>query len=168
MPGTRRRSEGGRLMDEYDRVFNVMTNMVESLGTEGLSKQDILPALVDFVTAFGLIVGKHYRSHRKQDRGLAGGEIPIARAKVLNAARAAANLRCGQASDCSQPQPEDARGRPIGQDAHPASSRNQPGPDSAGKPTPDCSLGREVRSELQREPRAVTGQRTLLCLTACR
>jgi len=45
-------------MDEYDRVFDVMTNTVKSLGTEGLSKQDILPALVDFVTAFGLIVGK--------------------------------------------------------------------------------------------------------------
>ena len=46
------------LMDEYDCVFEVMTNTVESLGKEGLSKQDILPALVDFVTAFGLIIGK--------------------------------------------------------------------------------------------------------------
>jgi hypothetical protein len=35
-----------------------MTNAVESLGKEGLSKEDILPALVDFVTAFGLIAGK--------------------------------------------------------------------------------------------------------------
>lgn len=36
-------------MDEYDRVFDVMTNTAESLGTGGLSKQDILPALVDLV-----------------------------------------------------------------------------------------------------------------------
>jgi hypothetical protein len=28
-------------MDEYDLVFEVMTNTIESLGKEGLSKQDI-------------------------------------------------------------------------------------------------------------------------------
>jgi hypothetical protein len=45
-------------MNGYDRVLEIMSEALETVAAEGISKQDMLPAVIDFVTALALIVGK--------------------------------------------------------------------------------------------------------------
>lgn len=45
-------------MDEYDRAFDIMTEALQTMRAEGITKQDALPALVDFVTAVALILAQ--------------------------------------------------------------------------------------------------------------
>lgn len=45
--------------DDYahGRAFDILTEALQSMGTEGITKQDAIPALVDFTTAVALILG---------------------------------------------------------------------------------------------------------------
>jgi hypothetical protein len=38
-------------------VFDILTDALKLIGGNGMTKQDVLPALIDFVTAVSLIVG---------------------------------------------------------------------------------------------------------------
>ena len=44
--------------DNYDHVLDVLIEAVRELGEVGMTRQDVLPALVDFVAAVGLILGE--------------------------------------------------------------------------------------------------------------
>jgi hypothetical protein len=43
-------------MDGYEKAFDMMTATVKSMGDQGISRDDLIPALVDLVAALGLIM----------------------------------------------------------------------------------------------------------------
>jgi hypothetical protein len=55
-------------MDEYDRVFDILTEAMKTMAAEQISKEGMLPAVIDFTIAIALMVG-----------GEAGGRAAIAR-----------------------------------------------------------------------------------------
>ena len=43
--------------DSHGRAFDILTGALRGMGTEGITKQDSLPALIDFTVAVALILG---------------------------------------------------------------------------------------------------------------
>lgn len=43
-------------MDSYDRVFEILTDAMKTVGNNNISKGEMLPALIDFTTAIALII----------------------------------------------------------------------------------------------------------------
>lgn len=43
--------------DSHGRAFDILTEALEAMGSEGITKQEAVPALVDLTVAVALIVG---------------------------------------------------------------------------------------------------------------
>jgi hypothetical protein len=44
--------------DSHGRAFDILTEALQAMGAEGISKQEAIPALVDFTVSVALIVGR--------------------------------------------------------------------------------------------------------------
>jgi hypothetical protein len=45
------------MADEYNNGFDILTEAVQRMGEEGITKEDVLPSLIDFTAAVAIAIG---------------------------------------------------------------------------------------------------------------
>jgi hypothetical protein len=75
-------------MDNYDLVFDIMTNALKEARKANISNEDLLPPLIDLVTIVSLLVGKEAATRSAINRienrinDWKAGTFPIARSQL--------------------------------------------------------------------------------------